>query len=172
VKIYTKTGDKGETSLIGKRTPKDSITIELIGKFDHLNSLNGLINSHISKEIPYLLTEIQNIIFKTSSQFALQKEDELSFLEPFVLKIEHTIDQMSQDLPELKNFILPGGSIVSSHIHVTRTYTRNLERYCVSNFKDNFDLLKFVNRLSDYYFTLARFCNVKLGVDDIIWKDD
>jgi len=181
VKIYTKTGDKGETGIIGKRLSKSSKLIDTIGTLDELNASIGiaLIKLQIAdfkKEIETLIY-IQNSIFDLGAVLANGKtERDFSKL---ITKIEKNIDNMDAKLPKLQNFILPGGSEASAYIHLSRTICRRAERYLV-DLLDNIDFnyrilpnhLKFINRLSDYLFILARYTNFKLGCEDILWNNN
>jgi len=178
-KIYTKKGDKGETSLIGgNRVSKSDLRIEAYGTLDELNSFIGLIRDFsIDTEQKNALATIQSNIFIAETVYATapesvhQKLPELK--ESDIELLEHEIDRMNESLPELKNFILPGGHPVVSYCHIARTVCRRAERIIVSlEFNDmQHDLaLKYVNRLSDYLFVLARFVGHELGVGDQIWK--
>lgn len=187
MKIYTKTGDKGETGIIGSRVLKNSAVIHSIGNIDELNSLLGLILSKASQENKHAessktwvntINKIQNALFDLGAILAKGKSDQ-DFVN-LTLILEKEIDLMQKDLKPLLNFILPGGSEISSYIHLARSTCRRAERFLVetiteqSNRKSEdreqlFEALSFINRLSDYLFVLARYINNELGYEDIIW---
>lgn len=176
MKIYTKTGDKGETGIIGKRLSKNSNTINLIGSLDELNSSLGVAASNTTDlELRKELQQIQSTIFLIGSLIAAAKIKEIEIDEKF---LEKRIDFYDSKLPKLQNFILPGGSTAGSLIHHARSVCRRTERSFI-NFKESetyidsqneVKIQKYLNRLSDYLFTLARYVNMKEGVDEIIWK--
>jgi len=186
MKIYTKTGDKGETSLIGKRISKDAQILDVLGTIDELNSSLGIIlaainNSKVlSKKLSKEAKKIEKMhynLFTTSSILAGAKI-EMNFVK-LVEDMEKDIDAWTAELPELTNFILPGGSVVSAEIHLARTICRTVERAFVgyTNISESRpehfeDIRKYFNRLSDWLFTLARYTNFKLKIKDIIWKSD
>lgn len=175
-KIYTKTGDDGTTGLLsGVRVKKSDLRLEAYGQVDHLNSTVGVLITSINDEnIKNTLIEIQNKLFNLGSLLACPAEDidkfKLKKIElDFISMLESKIDEMESDLPELKNFILPGGSLGSSYAHLCRTQARNVERRMIDlELAEN--SLEFINRLSDYFFSLARYINKINGVDEIIWK--
>jgi cob(I)alamin adenosyltransferase len=168
MKIYTKSGDKGFTSLFdGSRVEKYSSNINLLGELDELNARIGII---ISQKENKFLSEIQKLIFTISSEIA-NPNAKLEDYSDFVIELEKNMDEMYKYLDELRNFILPGGSIVASNIHLCRTQTRKCERLFFEIGHKNKTIGKFLNRLSDYFFVLARFENKKLGIDDIIWAN-
>lgn len=178
-KIYTKTGDKGETSLIGgKRVPKNHIRIEAYGTVDELNSVVGVIRDHdIYHEYKGVLLEIQECLFIAESLLALDetnKQIKLPCLkESDIELLENEIDKMNEDLPELKNFILPGGNIESSFTHVARTICRRAERIIIelsNEAKVPEIIIRYINRLSDYFFVLARKLAHDKGAGDTLWK--
>lgn len=178
-KIYTKTGDKGETSLIGgKRVAKNHIRIEAYGTVDELNSFVGLLRDQkIDDHYKKILLNIQENLFITESLLA--KDDELGKVDLPCLKdsditlLENEIDQMNQHLPPLRNFILPGGHPVVSYAHVARCVCRRAERIIIEmtgDYKVPLIVIKYINRLSDYFFVLARKLAKENGVEDILWK--
>lgn len=180
-KIYTKTGDLGMTSLIGgTKVPKNNIRIEAYGTIDELNSYVGLTSDHLTHEASKLiLKEIQDRLFTIGSSLACDPEKETSLKIPDLNEkdidlLEKEIDKMNEVLTQMKSFILPGGHVAISTAHVTRCVCRRAERLCV-NMKEN-DLfvdplvIKYLNRLSDYLFVLARHIGYLLNVDDIPWK--
>ncbi len=180
-KIYTKTGDLGKTSLIGgTKVPKSHIRIETYGTVDELNSYIGLLSDHLNNlEIKTLLKEIQDRLFTIGSSLACdpQKEPLMKIpdlKEEDVQLLEKEIDEMNEELPVMKNFILPGGHPAVSTAHITRCVCRRAERLCV-NMKEQEVfveplVIKYLNRLSDYLFVLARYVGHLLNVAEIAWK--
>lgn len=173
--IYTKTGDKGQTGLFsGKRVSKASLRIEAIGTVDELNSVLGFTisqltinNSQLTKE----LIEIQKDLFEIGAALAnpRQKID----LSKRTKKFENLIDKMTKELPPLFNFILPGGGVAGSSLHIARTITRRAERRIVSlssKEKVQSDIIVYVNRLSDLFLTMSRFINQKENQKETIWR--
>lgn len=167
MKIYTKNGDFGETSLIGgKRVAKNSSQIEAYGNVDELISVIGNIkNFEISEETKKMLFFIQNKLFIIGTALALPEDYnnfnklETNISEEDVKILEDKIDSLSLELPKLKSFIIPEGNFLISSCHLARTVCRRTERmmvYCQNFIKKNEISLKFVNRLSDYLFVLAR----------------
>ncbi len=185
-KIYTKTGDQGETGLVsGNRTLKSDLRIELYGELDELNSRIGFACSELAQELSFghiifFLHQIQSAIFDLGSNLACEVENRKKFKLPqisqeFIQNIELEIDKLDFDLPELKNFILPGGSKMSSIIHLCRTNARLVERKLVHYLQVTQEDIPensiiFLNRISDYLFILARHVNKHQGVDEIPWK--
>lgn len=188
MKIYTKTGDKGETGIIGKRLMKDSVIVNTLGSLDEFNASLGICVAYMSgnkfkkspfypeiKNIKDSLLEIQSDIFSIGAIVANGKSD-IDFIKRTEF-LESEIDRIDVLLDPIQNFILPVGSILSSHIHFARTLCRKAERYFVayisqkeSEVNQLNDVLKYLNRLSDYLFTLARYVNKLENVEDIIWK--
>jgi len=177
MKIYTKRGDKGQTSLLsGQNVPKNHLRVEAYGTVDELNAHIGMLAvGELPAELRSILVKIQNILFVAGSQLAV--EGEIRFKLPEVSEahiefLEQEIDRMEADLPTLTNFILPGGSTAVVHAHVCRTVCRRAERTSVA-LADAPDLiLKFLNRLSDYFFVLARYIAHHTGTTDTIWNKD
>ncbi len=181
MKIYTKTGDKGETGLFGSgRVPKDSLRIEAYGTIDELNSFIGLTITEIKDEnVKELLLEIQNELFVVGTDLAtpnVGKDEKLKIeriSEDFYLSKEKVIDNYEEKLDRLQNFILPGGSKGASYLHVCRTICRRAERRAVSLSrieKINEHILVYLNRLSDLLFVLSRFENKVSNHPDVVWK--
>lgn len=181
MKIYTKTGDKGDTGLFGAgRVSKDSLRIEAYGTVDELNSFLGLAVAETThNEIKLMLKEVQNLLFTVGSDLASPNESKTeSFVIPrveekFSVKIENYIDLISEQLEELKFFILPGGTKAAAYIHVARTVCRRAERKVVALNKQeriNKNIIIFLNRISDFLFVLARFENKLSGIQDIKWE--
>lgn len=179
-KIYTKTGDTGETSLIGgKRVPKYDIRIDAYGTVDELNSHTGLLKDMITEQhTKGILTRIQNSLFTAGALLACEngcKAKTLPLLKPEDISLLETeIDTMNSALPELHSFILPGGNTVVSHCHIARCVCRRAERTValLSN-EDKVDelILKYLNRLSDYLFVLARWIAMNTGAEETQWKE-
>ncbi|MGN6164946.1 MAG: cob(I)yrinic acid a,c-diamide adenosyltransferase [Flavisolibacter sp.] len=181
IKIYTKTGDKGNTSLIGgTKVPKNDIRIETYGTVDELNSWIGLINDQLNDtEFKTELKEIQDRLFTIGSSLATDAEKEPKMKLPDLHEediklLEKRIDEMTAQLPPMKSFILPGGHVTVSSIHIVRCVCRRAERLAVNMqqhelFIDE-KVIQYLNRLSDYLFTLARYAAQKLGVAEVPWK--
>ncbi len=181
-KIYTKTGDRGETSLIGgTRVPKFHPRIEAYGTLDELNSYIGLIrdlteNATISQE----LLAIEACLFTAESQLATDTDANVSYQLPKisendVIALELSIDKMNESLAPLTNFILPGGHPISSHCHIARCICRRAERIIIflnENTVVDPLVIKYVNRLSDYLFVLARFVLYQKNVPEIKWESN
>ena len=180
-KIYTKTGDKGSTSLIGgTKVPKSDLRIETYGTVDELNSWIGLVNDQLNdEEFKAELKEVQDRLFTIGSSLATDGEKEPKMLLPDlhdsdIQFLEQRIDAMTVQLPPMKSFILPGGHVAVSSIHIVRCVCRRAERLAVSMqqhdlFVDE-KVIRYLNRLSDYLFTLARYVGQKLGAEEIPWK--
>ena len=165
MKIYTKTGDKGQTSLIGRtRVPKHHLRIESYGTVDELNSYIGLIrDQQVSEYQQNLLKEIQDRLFTIGSALASDPEKSKMKIPDLhqedIELLEKEIDTMTADLPELRHFILPGGSNAVSFCHLARCVCRRAERICVHLSEDSFvdeKVMVYLNRLSDYLFVLSR----------------
>lgn len=174
MKIYTRTGDRGQTSLYGGvRVFKNNIRVEAYGALDELNSFLGVSIAKIKeKKISDFLTGIQEDLFLIGSSLAGAKTD-LSVLKSKTTKIENMIDWADAQLPTLKNFILPAGSWGAASLFYARAVARRCERAIVTlNQKEPVDknLLIYMNRLSDLLFQLARLVNFKDGVKEKIWK--
>jgi len=180
-KIYTKTGDLGKTSLIGgTKVPKSNIRIEAYGTIDELNSFIGLTADQLTHDpTKIILKEIQDRLFTIGSSLACDpgKESKLKIpdlKETDILLLEKEIDKMNDALPEMKSFILPGGHPAISTAHVARCVCRRAERICVDMMEHKLFVeplvIKYLNRLSDYLFVLARYAGHLLGVEDIPWK--
>lgn len=180
-KIYTKTGDLGRTSLIGgTKVPKSDLRIESYGTVDELNCFIGLVSDQLNnKDLKPMLREIQDRLFTIGSSLAcdpakepLMKIPDLK--ESDIKLLEDEMDKMNELLPAMKYFILPGGHVAVSTAHITRCICRRAERLCVSlmetgSFIDPL-VIKYLNRLSDYLFVLARYIGHLLQVEEIAWK--
>ena len=181
LKIYTKTGDKGKTSLIGgTKVPKSHLRIEAYGTVDELNSCIGLLSDHLNDEhTKIILKEIQDRLFTIGSSLACDPEKEPLLKMPDlkdadISLLEKEIDKMNEVLPVMKNFILPGGHVAVSTAHITRCVCRRAERLCVNMqehelFVDPL-VIKYLNRLSDHLFVVARYIGHQLGIAEIAWK--
>lgn len=189
MKVYTKTGDKGKTSLFsGERIPKSHKRVETYGEVDELNAFIGLIAADLTVEENNIRAElhtIQQTLFTMGSWLATTPEpaytDRLTPLQQAsVDNLEKAIDRMSDTLPELHEFILPGGSQAAATAHIARTVCRRVERHAIDliqsetiaekNIQDQMEtILKYLNRLSDYFFVLARYLNMQQGREDITY---
>ena len=179
MKIYTKTGDKGLTSLIGgTRVPKSSLRIECYGTVDELNSHIGLVRDQdVNAARRPLLKEIQDRLFTIGSALAADPEKSKmklpDLLAADVTLLEEEMDRMNTDLPELRAFILPGGHPAVSETHVARCVCRRAERLVIHLSEDSFVaelVVVYLNRLSDYLFVLSRAMAHELGVEEVTWK--
>lgn len=181
MKIYTKTGDKGTTSLIGgTKVSKAHLRIEAYGTVDELNSYIGLCKDLLSdKKSIAVLQEIQDRLFTIGSALACDPEKETKMKTPDlkeedVLLLEKEMDCMNDVLPDMKSFILPGGHPSISHLHIARCICRRAERCCVRLEIEKNEvepiIQKYLNRLSDYLFVLARYNGHLLNIADIPWK--
>ncbi len=180
-KIYTKTGDLGNTSLIGgTKVPKSHLRIESYGTVDELNSYIGLINDMITDASSQkILREIQDRLFTIGSSLACDPGKETGMKIPDLIEndvklLEMEIDRMNEMLPVMKSFILPGGHTSVSTIHVGRCVCRRAERICVHLQQEGQEVaplvIIYLNRLSDYLFMLSRYIGYLLGVPEIPWK--
>jgi cob(I)alamin adenosyltransferase len=179
MKIYTKTGDKGQTSLIGgTRVPKHHIRIEAYGTVDELNSWIGLLRDQsIDEGSRTLLLEIQDRLFTIGSSLASDPEKSKMKIpdlkEEDVALLEKEMDRMNEDLPEMRSFVLPGGHPTVSYCHIARCVCRRAERNTIhlseSGFVDGL-VIKYLNRLSDYLFVLSRKFTKDLGASETPWK--
>lgn len=179
MKIYTKTGDKGQTSLIGgTRVPKHHIRIESYGTIDELNSHLGLIRDTVDdKEVINQILEIQDRLFTMGSILASDpgkaKMKIPELIEDDVVFLEKAIDKMNETLPEMRSFVLPGGSQIISFIHLARCVCRRAERNTIrlsEESKVDDIVIKYLNRLSDYLFVLSRKLTFDTNAVEIPWK--
>ncbi len=175
-KIYTKTGDTGETGLLGgKRIGKDSAEMNLIGEVDELNAALGVAVLFITEEkLKLFLQDIQRDLFKVGAELAALQTTMLQRLEKVgssrVGEMEKMIDEFWAQLPELTKFILPGGSPAGAHLHLARVICRRVERELVSFGQTTAlrpELYVYLNRLSDFLFASARWVNFKAGEEEI-----
>lgn len=185
MKVYTKTGDKGTTALFGgTRVPKDHARIESYGTVDELNSYIGLIrDQEINSHYKNILIEIQDRLFTVGAILATPQEKEvlkngelrlqkLGILETDIELLENEIDTMEDALPPMTHFILPGGNTTVSYCHITRCVCRRAERLAVHlshNEPVAEIVIKYLNRLSDYLFVLARKLSSDLQADEVKW---
>lgn len=164
--IYTRGGDKGKTALFsGKRVFKSDIRVDTYGTIDELNSVLGQAVAHLGKKsekVEEELEKIQHDLFDIGASLAFPSSPPVEGLEKRALEFEKQIDIMTEKMPELKNFILPGGGKAGSVLHVARTLARRSERRIVALMqKEEIDegIVKYINRLSDLLFTMARYVN-------------
>ena len=180
-KIYTKTGDKGNTSLIGgTKVPKSHLRIEAYGTIDELNSYIGLCRDLISDETGRaVLQEVQDRLFTVGAALACDPVKEPKMRIPDlkdtdIQYLEKEIDRMTEALPPMKHFILPGGHATISQLHIARCVCRRAERCCVRLELEGQEvepiILQYINRLSDYLFVLARYAGQLLQAPEIPWK--
>ena len=180
-KIYTKTGDKGATSLIGGiRVPKNHIRIEAYGTVDELNSTLGLVSDMAGMPtITEWIREVQDRLFTIGSVLATSPDKEVKMKLPDlhdadIQWLEQRIDEMNEVLPEMRSFILPGGHPAGSAAHVSRCVCRRAERICVGMQADGEEVpelvIPYLNRLSDFLFVLARYIGHQHGAQEIPWR--
>ena len=181
LKIYTKTGDLGKTSLIGgTKVSKSDLRIDTYGTVDELNAHIGLLGDQfVHEHTRIMLKEVQDRLFTIGSSLACDPEREPvmripDLHEADIALLEKEIDQMNETLPAMKFFVLPGGHVAVSQAHVCRCVCRRAERLCV-NLKEHDSfveplVIKYLNRLSDYLFVVARFAGHMLQVPEVAWK--
>jgi cob(I)alamin adenosyltransferase len=178
MKIYTKKGDKGQTSLIGgTRVPKYHLRIESYGTVDELNVYIGLIRGQdIDLSVQDVLKEIQDRLFTVGASLAADPEKSKMKIPDLLLSdielLESEIDNMNNELPPLKHFILPGGSDPISFCHLARVVCRRAERLSVQLSEDSFvdeKVIMYLNRLSDYLFVLGRKIAFDSNIEEFIW---
>ena len=177
--VYTKTGDKGKTSLIGgTRVPKNHYRLEAYGTVDELNSFIGMIRSYgIDKQSEKQIIDIQNKLFVIGAYLATDSNvtdlrDKLDYNEEIIVGLEKEMDRMEHELAPMKNFVLPGGHPAVSYCHISRTVCRRTERRILDMARQtevNPWVIKYVNRLSDYLFVLSRHLSKHFNVNEIPW---
>ncbi|WML43037.1 cob(I)yrinic acid a,c-diamide adenosyltransferase [Neobacillus sp. PS3-40] len=176
MRIYTRTGDKGQTSLIGGRVDKDDIRVEAYGTVDELNCFVGQAMAELDEEkfldVLEDLEKIQHELFDCGGDLAnISKKREMKLMDETITYLEERIDQFIEEAPKVDRFILPGGAKPAASIHIARTITRRAERLVVGLMKQDSTVpavtLKYLNRLSDYFFALARIINSRMDVKDI-----
>jgi cob(I)alamin adenosyltransferase len=181
MKIYTKTGDKGETGLVGgDRVAKDSLRLEAYGTVDELNSFIGLAITELkSGELIESLQAIQHLLFDMGSDLATPYSEKTEkyniprISEDSIKNAELEIDKYSTKVEELRSFILPGGAKGAALLHICRTVCRRAERCVIAARKDeqiNQNIVILLNRFSDLFFVMARYENKAAGCKDIVWK--
>lgn len=179
MKIYTKTGDSGETSLFGGgRVSKHHLRVEAYGTVDEVNSLLGLARAAgPSLQGDHWLEKAQNQLFHLGSDLATPLDAKTDWItrvtERDIVWLESTIDRMSDELAPLQNFILPGGAQAAAHLHVARAVCRRAERLITALGESEAiseHTVPYINRLSDWLFTLARYENMKAGVPESKWR--
>ncbi len=180
--VYTRGGDNGETSLFGgSRVKKNSLRIACIGTTDELNASLGVAIANLDQiDLIELLENLQHKLFEIGAELANPTAHQVESKNTFVvtdedtISVEKSIDILDAALPELKNFILPSGTTAATQLHLARAVCRRLERLLVKLTKTeevNKSLIKYVNRLSDLLFVLARVANSRSGIDERIWKN-
>jgi len=180
-RIYTRTGDKGSTSLIGGvRVPKNHIRIESYGTVDELNSQLGLVNDLSNDaEVTEWLREVQDRLFTLGAELATAPDKDIRMKLPDLHQsdvewLEGRIDFMNESLPEMRSFIIPGGNAGASACHVARCICRRAERICVSMAEGEETIpelaVAYLNRLSDFLFVLARYISHKAGAEELPWR--
>jgi cob(I)alamin adenosyltransferase len=176
MRIYTRTGDKGKTSIIGGRVDKDDIRVEAYGTVDEVNCFVGQaiqeLDPALFKDVLVDLEKIQHELFDCGGDLAnVTEKRQLKLEQESIDYLEKKIDEYIEEAPELERFILPGGTKPSASIHIARTVTRRAERLVVklvkSDLKTSELALMYLNRLSDYFFALARVINCRLQVSDV-----
>ncbi|AUS09807.1 ATP:cob(I)alamin adenosyltransferase [Laceyella sacchari] len=178
MKIYTRTGDEGKTGVIGGRVSKDDIRVEAYGTVDEVNAFVGeaivRLDPAIHADLLQDLTEIQHELFDAGGDLAQAgKNRRYRVTAEMVTRLEALIDRYEQECPPLERFILPGGSPLSAALHVCRVLTRRAERLVVSLCREqetNVEVRRYLNRLSDFFFTVARVANVRAGTADVEYK--
>lgn len=172
MKVYTKTGDGGETSLFdGARVKKSNDVIELLGSLDELNAHLGLVHSVVDAKLQLHLLQIIKNIFKLSANIALAKKYQCFDLTDEVCQLEQLIDELDSKLPKLKNFIYPVGSVAIGQVHIARAVCRRVERDLVAlSLKQqiNPSYLKYINRLSDLLFMLTRYIALQNDITEVV----
>ncbi len=176
MRLYTRTGDKGKTSIIGGRVDKDDIRVEAYGTVDEVNCFVGQVMTELDvevfKDVRVDLEKIQHELFDCGGDLAnISDKVEHKLEKEAIDSLEMKIDEYIKEAPELERFILPGGTKPSASIHIARTVTRRAERLVVALMKTDEKTpelaLKYLNRLSDYFFALARVVNFRLNVKDV-----
>ncbi|MFD1064539.1 cob(I)yrinic acid a,c-diamide adenosyltransferase [Oceanobacillus locisalsi] len=180
MRLYTRTGDKGQTALIGGKTSKDDVRVEAYGSIDEINSFVGwtisCLNQDGFEDIIEDLVKIQHELFDCGTELSnvSKKERPHQLTEEIITYLEERMDQLIDEAPDLERFILPGGSMAASALHVARTVTRRAERQMVTLYHGAEEInpipLKYINRLSDYFFAAARVVNARLEVADVEYE--
>jgi cob(I)alamin adenosyltransferase len=177
--IYTRTGDSGETGLLGpQRVPKDDPRVQLLGEVDELNAFLGCaVSSASDSEIAEVVAAVQSTLFALGAEIAAIGSDRANSVPKITQKqvqeLEQAIDRYNSQLPPLRRFILPGGTACAAVLHIARAVCRRAERTAVAlsrSYEINAFVLPYLNRLSDLLFVLARLANAKAGAADREWK--
>lgn len=178
MKIYTKTGDKGETALFsGGRVPKHHLRVESYGTIDELNSILGVVRAaNPSPQTDFWLEAVQNQLFHLGADLATPMDAKADWVVRVKLEqvewLEETIDTMTAELEPLSNFVLPGGTVAAANLHVARTVCRRAERLVTALQAEETiseHVIAYINRLSDWLFTLARYENKQAGESESKW---
>ncbi len=176
MKIYTRNGDKGTTSLFGgKKLSKSHIIFEILGTLDELNCYLGLAAAHSTRDLQMLIELIQSDLFELGALYSMVYKQPLDkkALHKRCRYYERQIDKLEKSLPRLTNFILPGGSVASGYLHLARAVCRRLERatvlFCESESTEPSVSIPYINRLSDLLFVMARTANHTFNVQDTLW---
>lgn len=185
-RVYTKTGDKGETGLVGgQRVSKDATRIEAYGTVDELNAFVGVARSTVEQLLPKYLSlgaldailfRVQHELFNAGSILATLPDDvhpkQARITPDDTAQLEREIDAMNEDLPPLRSFVLPGGSRLNAELHVCRTVCRRAERICITLARTGTvdpEIVKYLNRLSDAFFVWTRWAAHQLGNPEVLW---
>ena len=177
-RIYTKSGDKGQTALgDGTRLPKHALRIAAYGTVDEANAAVGLARLHTSGAADEMLARIQNDLFDLGADLCVpeggrRSEGALRIIDAQVERLEHEIDAMNAELTPLNSFVLPGGTSAAAYLHLARTIVRRAERLMVELSEQEqvgAAATKYINRLSDHLFVIARYANDR-GARDVLWK--
>ena len=179
-KLYTRQGDRGETSLFGgERVPKDSLRVEAYGQLDHLSATIGLlVVSLAGDEVAAELRQVQNDLFDLGAELATPPDSRLQYKLPQPIgeadwrRLERLLDAYDAQVPPLRTFILPGGHEAAARAHLARTTCRTAERAVVRLAHEEevrADVLTYLNRLSDFLFVCARLLNHRAGVEEVTW---
>ena len=178
--LYTRTGDKGQTSLVdGSRAAKDSARLEAYGTIDELSSAVGLFASRkeLTEEIKGQISDIQHALFEVGGYLATPvaegEKRGLEGIDTHTARLEGWIDTLDEQTPEIRSFILPGGSELSGLAHLARTICRRAERRIITLSTEEYvdpAVVAYINRLSDYLFIAARYSNFIQGIADVAWR--
>ena len=180
-RIYTKTGDQGQTHLAGgQRVPKDALRIECYGTVDELNAFVGMACISAGESVPEIATilrRVQHELFNLGSILATRPEDvhpkQARITDAEIRQLEIEIDRMNAELAPLRSFVLPGGTRLNTELHVCRTVCRRAERLAVGLAREEQsppEIIQYLNRLSDAFFVWSRWVNHSLGVPEILWE--
>lgn len=180
MRLYTRTGDKGQTALIGGKASKNDIRVEAYGSIDETNSFVGLavayLDPKVFKDVIADLEKIQHELFDCGTELSnvSKKERSHELSEDIVTYLEERMDVLIDEAPALERFILPGGSQAAAALHMARTVARRAERQIVTLYQSQEDInpipLKYMNRLSDYFFAAARIANARLKISDVEYE--